>query len=314
MIWHWIKISLLILVGLLLFFVLVVLPFGLAHLITHAKTRPMDRDLTGTPADFQVPYREVQFFAYAKPPTDGDGGAKDVPISAWYLPRADAKALVIYAHGLFRSRHEMLERAAKLWQLGYAGLVLDLRRHGKSGGKLSGMGYLEQLDILAAVDFARDSLNLDRPIIGFGVSMGAAAMILAAEKTPEIDALIVDSSFLSFENTVSHHLKMWFGLPRFPLGDLLMFFSRLKVGFSYEEFDMARALQKLNNRPILIIAGGADRRMPPEVEKALFTSANSERKFFVVIPGAKHGAGFRTDPEKYMQAVAMFLQRFYAKQ
>jgi pimeloyl-ACP methyl ester carboxylesterase len=281
---------------LVLVFIFFIVPYGLSYLITHAGTRPMDRQLTATPATYRADYRDVRF-------TAKDG----TPISGWYLPKENVSAIIIYVHGLFRSRQEMLERAAKLWQHGYAGVLIDLRRHGNSGGKLSSLGYLERLDVEAAATFIRDSLKVDAPIVGFGVSMGAAATVLAAADAPDIDALIIDSCFLSFEKTVVHHLKLFFGLPRFPLADELIFFTRSKVGFKNEDFDMQLALQKIGDRPMLFIAGEEDVRMPVEEARALAASAQTSCKSLVVIPGATHGAGYRTNPEMYEQAVLDFL-------
>jgi len=294
--WRWtrrILVTLFIVVLVVIFFIA---PYGLSYLVTHARTRPMDLQLTATPATYQADYRDVHF-------TAKDG----TPISGWYLPKENAPAIIIYAHGLFRSRQEMLERAAKLWQHGYAGLLIDLRRHGNSGGELSSLGYLERLDVEAASKFVQDSLRLNVPIVGFGVSMGAAATVLAAADAPEIDALIIDSCFLSFEKTVVHHLKLFFGLPRFPLADELIFFTRQKVGFKNEDFDMQLALQNIGDRPLLFIAGEADVRMPVEEARGLAASAQSSHKSLVVIPGAPHGAGYRTNPAMYEQAVLDFL-------
>lgn len=294
--WHWTRRILLSLFILVLILIFLVAPYGLSHLVTHAGTRPMDRQLTATPATYQADYRDVHI-------TAKDG----TPISGWYLPKENARAIIIYAHGLFRSRQEMLERAAKLWQQGYAGVLIDLRRHGNSGGELSCLGYLERLDVEAAVKFIQDSLHVNAPIVGFGVSMGAAATVLAAADAPEINALIIDSCFLSFEETVVHHLNLFFGLPRFPLADELIFFTRMKVGFKNEDFDMQRALQKIGDRPMLFIAGEKDVRMPMEDARALVASAQSSRKSLVVIPEATHGAGYRTNPAMYEQAVLDFL-------
>jgi fermentation-respiration switch protein FrsA (DUF1100 family) len=295
-VWRWTRRILLALFILVIILIFLVAPLGLTHLLTHAGTRPMDRQLTATPETYQAEFRNIGC-------TAKDG----TPISGWYLPRENPRAVVIYAHGLFRSRQEMLERAARLWQHGYAGLLIDLRRHGGSGGELSSMGYLERLDVEAAAGFVRDSLQTSAPIIGFGVSMGAAATVLAAADTPEISALIIDSCFLSFEETVVHHLKLFFGLPRFPLGDELILFTRWKVGFTNDDFDMQRALGKIGDRPMLFIAGDADVRMPVEDARALVASARTSRKSLVVIPGASHGAGYRTNPEMYEKAVLDFL-------
>jgi pimeloyl-ACP methyl ester carboxylesterase len=275
---------------------LVVVPVAFSYLLTHAGTQPRELKIALTPDSLGVPYREVQFVA-----SDG------TVLSGWYLPKQNSPAIIIYAHGIFRSRQEMLERAAALWQRGYAGLLIDLRRHGKSAGQLSGIGYLERLDVAGAAKFIRDSLQVDTPIVGFGVSMGAAATLLAAAQTPELSALIIDSSFLSFESTVAHHFKLYFGLPRFPVADALMALVRWKVGFRNEDFDMRRALEKIGDRPMLFITGEKDVRMPIETARELAAAAQTQRKTLVVIPQATHGAAYRTNPKMYVQAVMDFL-------
>ena len=295
-VWRWTRRILFTLAALIFILVFVVAPYFFSHLVTHARTRPMDLKITLTPDSLGVPYRDVQFAA-----VDG------APLSGWYLPKENSPAIIIYSHGLFRSRQEMVERAAALWRHGYAGLLMDLRRHGSSGGELSSMGYLERLDVEGAVKFIRDSLRIEAPVIGFGVSMGAAATLLAAADTPEISALISDSSFLSFETTVAHHLELFLGLPRFPLADTIIFFTRQKVGFKNEDFDMRRALHRIGDRPMLFIAGEADARMPIEEARQLVAAAETSRKSLVVIPRATHGAGHRTNPAMYETAVLDFL-------
>ena len=294
--WRWARRIFITLAILAAIFFLIVVPVAFSYLLTHAGTGPMDLTITLTPDSLGVPYREVQFVA-----SDG------TVLSGWYLPKQNSPAIIIYAHGLFRSRQEMLERAVALWHRGYAGLLIDLRRHGKSAGQLSGIGYLERLDVAGAAKFIRDSLQVNTPIVGFGVSMGAAATLLAAAETPELSALIIDSSFLSFESTVAHHFKLYFGLPRFPIADALITLVRWKVGFRNEDFDMRRALEKIGDRPMLYITGENDVRMPLETARELVAAAQTQRKTLVVIPGATHGAGHRTNPKMYEQAVIDFL-------
>ena len=80
-----------------------VFPWGLAALVTGARTRPMDRGLTETPASFGVQFKDIEFQA-----SDG------VKISGWLVPSGGRHATIIYSHGLFRSRRELLERAMDL--------------------------------------------------------------------------------------------------------------------------------------------------------------------------------------------------------
>jgi pimeloyl-ACP methyl ester carboxylesterase len=281
----------------LLLFIFALVPYGFSHLLTHANSRPEDSDITTAAIRNGQPYREIAFKSL-------DGA----PLSSWYFPREEAPAAIIYCHGLFRSRLELLDRAEKFWQEGYAGLLLDFRRHGKSGGEITSMGYLERLDIISAVHFLSDSLQFKNPIVVYGVSMGAAAALLAAAEEPGISGLIIDSSYLSFDDTIVHHAKIWLGLPKFPIVDELMLLTKWRVGFNSEDFDLRRAAQKIGDRPILFIAGGADTRMPPEIAQALYAASPSAHKSLVIIPNAPHGAAFRTDPETYVNAILRCLQ------
>lgn len=312
--WKWTKRVLVAFAALLLLLVFVVIPYLLAHLITHAGTRPMDLRLTRTPETYGVPYQDVNFLS-AGVPRENSGSLQHVArIEGWYLPKEDARGIIIYAHGLFRSRQEVLQRACDFWKAGYAGLLIDLRRHGSSEGDVTSLGYFERLDVLGAVQFLRDSLGWQKPIVGYGVSMGAAATALAAAETPCIDALVIDSSFLSFERTLMHHLKLFFNLPRFPLGDILLFFTRLQAGFRPDDFNVENAVARLEDRPVLVLAGENDRRMPVADERRLYEAAASTHKAFHVIPGAKHGAAWRTHPELYEQIVLDFLDRYLPAQ
>lgn len=287
--------------GLLLFFLFVFVPAGFSYLLTHAGSRPGDGAITTSAVRAEVAIREAAFFA-----PDG------VPLSGWYLPRAGSPVTIIYCHGLFRSRLEMLDRAEKFWQAGYAGLLLDFRRHGKSGGELTSMGYLERQDIIGAVHYLRDSLRVQSPIAVYGVSMGAAAALLAAAEEPAISGLIIDSSFLSFDETIVHHAKNWLHLPRFPIVDELILLTKWRAGFSTEDFDLRRAVQKIGDRPILFIAGGADTRMPPEIAQTLYHASPSTHKNILIIPQATHGKAFNTDPETCTQAIVSCLQNVVA--
>jgi cephalosporin-C deacetylase-like acetyl esterase len=99
-----------------------VFPFLVTRLVTSAGTRPMDRQLTETPATYGAQFTDVEFHT-----SDG------VNISAWLLPSRDKKVTIVYSHGLFRSRRELLKRAVDLWKLGYGALLYDSRNHGESG-------------------------------------------------------------------------------------------------------------------------------------------------------------------------------------
>lgn len=276
-------------------FLLVGVPYLLAVMVTRAGTRPRDRALTSSPADYDLAFEEVRF-----PSKDG------VSLAGWFLGGGSRTTVVVLGHGLFRSRREVLDRAAFLRQQSYDTLLFDFRRHGESGGERVTLGYQERLDFEGAVAFVRQR----RPgaaVVLYGVSMGAAAALLAAAETPEVAAVIADSSFLNIEHTVAHHVKLIFGLPYYPFASVLLFFLETRGHFDRKDFDLEKAVAALGERPILVAAGGDDRRMPPELQKRLFEASPSPKRRYVVIPGAGHGAAYRVDPESYQRDLVEFL-------
>ena len=284
--------------GVLLLFIFVIAPFIFSHILTHASSRPTDSEINTSALATDIAYREVEF-----------NSADGVKLSGWYLPRENSPVTIIYCHGLFRSRLEMLERAEKFSQEGYAGLLMDFRSHGKSGKAMTSMGYLERFDIIGAVRYLKDSLRIQTPVVVYGVSMGAAAALLAAADDSVIAGLIIDSSFLSFDETITHHAKLFFKLPQFPVASALIMFTKWRVGFNSADFDLRHAVQKIGDRPILFIAGGADTRMPPEIAKTLYDASPSTHKNIVIIPNATHGKAFNTEPETCTKAILDCLQK-----
>lgn len=278
-----------------LLFVFGVAPYLLARFITHAGTRPRDRHQTVTPSDFGMAFENVSFPA-------GDG----VSLKGWYLGGGDKRASVACAHGLFRSRREVLERSVDLRKAGYDVLLFDLRGHGESGEETITLGYKERLDVQGAVTYL-EHRSPRHKLVSLGVSMGAAAALLEAAEDARVDAVIADSSFSSLEHTVSHHLELFWGLPRFPLAHELLFFIERQGGFRKEDLDVERAVSRIGARPILFVAGSMDRRMPVEVQRRLYRAAESDGSRFVLIEGASHGAGYRTDPETYRREMLEFL-------
>ena len=285
------------LVGALVLFATVGVPYLLAVLITRAGTRPMDLELTSSPADYGISFEEVTFEA-----TDG------VAISGWFLPGGTRKAVVACGHGLFRSRREVLDRAAYFRQLGYDTLVFDFRRHGRSGGERVTLGYQESLDFEGAVEFLRKR-RPDSPVVLYGVSMGAGAALLAARRAPAVAAIVADSPFLNIEHTVVHHVKLIFGLPRFPFASELLWFLEMRGGFDREDFDIEAAAAALGDRPLLVLAGGEDERMPPDLQKRIAEASKSALSRFVIFEGAGHGAAYRVATEDYQREIRSFLER-----
>lgn len=291
------------LVGVAVFF-LVYVPYFFAKVITLRRYHFPDKLDGQTPATYHVEYRDMEFTTWSGPATS-DG----VILKGWYLPAEHPQGTVIYVHGLNRTRVEMLQQAVFLHGLGYNGLLFDERHAGASTGAVTSLGYFERLDVEAAVS---EALRLDpqaKPVVVWGVSMGAAAALMAAKETPDIDAVICDSTFLSLRETASHHLKLFLHLPKFPTAMTAVWFLERFAHFNADDLDLRKAVEALDDRPILFVAGGSDNRMPPSIARELFREAKNGDKMFLEVPGARHGEAFRTNPDLYKSSVTEFLSK-----
>ena len=288
-----------------------VVPWFLTRAMTTGGFHFPDPNDKKTPKDFGMDFQAVEFHS-------GDG----ILLKGWYVPATvpggEAKGTIVYLHGLNRTRVEMLPDAEFGHRIGYNGLLFDLRHQGESQGKITTIGYQERLDAEGAVHYALNNQKSKRPIIVWGVSMGAAAALMAAAESPDISAVISDSTFLNYEELILHHYNLFLGiirrrwwwfppLPAFPLAYEVLYWSAWRGHFSPSDFDLEKAVREINPRPILFIAVGGDLRMPPEYAQTLFGDATSAQKKLVVLGGTRHGEGFRSATKQYEETVSQFL-------
>ncbi|UCF36949.1 MAG: hypothetical protein JSU96_19440, partial [Acidobacteriota bacterium] len=181
----------------------ILFPLLVSQLIANASTRPQDQQITQQPSDFGRAFEEVRF-------TSSDG----VELSGWFLPGEATKPTILFTHGLFRNRFEVLERTCRLNALGYPALVFDLRNHGRSSMRQVTLGGRERLDVLAAKAFLLQKKEAEGIVLA-GVSLGAVACIGAAqEDLPGVAALVIDSPFDTLRDTVGRHIELFLSLPR----------------------------------------------------------------------------------------------------
>jgi uncharacterized protein len=284
----------LLLVAAVFFFVYV--PYFFARVVVVRKFHFHDKLDGQTPATYQLAYRDMEF-------STSDG----IRLKGWFVPAEKPKGTVVFVHGLNRTRVEMLPEAIYVHRLAYNALLFDERHSGASDGTVTSLGYYERWDVEAAVREAEQLQPPSKTMIVWGVSMGAAAALMAAKETPAIDASICDSTFLTLRDTAYHHLKLFLHLPRFPTAMTAVKFMEHMARFSADDFDLRSAVDQIGDRPILFVSGGADNRMPPSIARVLFLSAHSKHKILLEVPGARHGEAFRTNSKLYESAVSDFL-------
>ncbi|MGE5127804.1 MAG: alpha/beta hydrolase [Betaproteobacteria bacterium] len=278
-------------------------PWFLAGLATTRRFVYNDRENAGlTPASFGLASQDVTI-------RSSDG----VPIRGWWVPADSPKGSVVMVHGLNRSRIEMVRRVPFVHGAGWNALVIDLRHHGASGGFATTFGAKEKEDVKASARFARE--RSPGPVVLWGVSLGAASVVLAAADDTQVAGVICDSSYRSLADTVRHHLvlfrsfRWWLRIvPVWPVADEVLFWMGRRAGFDPAAIDVRAAAAHLAGRPALFVANSEDWRMPKEIAFDL-QAAVGQGADVLVVPGRSHGGAWRDGTAAYEAAASTLLQR-----
>ena len=230
-------------------------------------------------------------------------------LHAVLLPQGDCRRFVILCHGYRAHAASTAHYARHFYEAGASLLLIDARAHGGSEGKSIGMGWPERLDVVDWI--AELNRRYDHPRIAlFGVSMGGATMLNAAgEALPEnVRCIISDCAYVSLKDEFLHQLRAFYHLPGWflylsdPLCRLLAGYSPLRDGDSCAQ--LARC-----KRPVLLIHGGADDFVLPEMlERAWSAIPGPKEK--LIVPGAGHAESALVDPARYWEAVDSFLKKY----
>jgi fermentation-respiration switch protein FrsA (DUF1100 family) len=258
-------------------------PYLIAHLALHPGTQT-------TGAMPRVDYRQVSF-------RTADG----LVLRGWFLPGRNGST-VILVHGYARDRSELIQEAGWLVENGYSALVFDTRAQGSSDGAFVGMGYLEAMDIRAAVDFVLDESPEER--IGLmGFSMGAVAAVQEAAQDARVQAVIAVSPFATLRETATYHLRR-LG----PLAPMIIWWGERMTGLKLDILRPVDAVSALAPRAILIMQAGDDDLVPPDSGRQLYAAAGEPKELWSVA-GVAH-VGFRQAvPEAYKQRILRFFER-----
>jgi len=304
------------LVGALLL-VTTVVTFGYSGLCMYVATRLVyipQTPVTQTPAAYGLAYHEVMF------PSRTD----HIMLKGWFIPgvlphgRLTAQRTLILLHGTRTNRVDvgvgLLALSAAFAQSGFAVLAFDMRGMGESPPAPFSLGYFEQRDALGAVDFLRSGPlpypTLGRPhaIGGWGVSLGAATLLLAAAQEPAIQAVVSDSAYADIIPILERVLPQMTGLPpAFTPGVLTA--ARVMYGVNYYAVRPVDVVARLAPRPVFFIHGSADTYIPPSNMTTLATAARQGQGARVqtwLVPGAQHAKAYKVAGQAYVTRVVAF--------
>ena len=222
-----------------------------------------------------------------------------IRLSAWYTPPRKG-AVILLAHGYGDNRPEWVH--SLLAKKGYGVLSWDARAHGESDGEVSTIGYLEVLDVKAALDYILTQPDVNH-IGAWGGSMGGATLIRAAAAFPEIEALFIDSAFSSLDEEFDF-------LVPFPLiNPLAKFLAQNQTGINLSEINPLNDIAKISPRPVYIVHGTGDTVAPPDAGEKLYNAAN-EPRFLWVEEDAAHLSIHLVNERRYQRRLVGFFDEW----
>jgi fermentation-respiration switch protein FrsA (DUF1100 family) len=198
-------------------------------------------------------------------------------LHAWFLPASGAaKATVLHLHGNAANVSNHLPLVAWLPARGYHVLMLDYRGFGRSQGRPSLDGIVD--DALAALAYLRTRSDVDPTrLVVFGQSIGGAtALRMLARDAAGVRLAIIDSSFPSYRGIARDATA---GSALAPLASLAA------PALPPPERDPVTALKAIDV-PLIFLHGTRDSVIPHANSDALHAAAPGSRLWKT--PGAEH--------------------------
>lgn len=255
----------------------------------------MDRVNTLTARLKETPCEEVECISYDA-----------LRLTGRYYHISDQAPLDIMVHGYkSNSTLDFCGGFQLARELGHNILLIDQRSCRKSQGHFACFGIKERRDLMSWITYALCRFGEDKEINLFGVSMGAATVLMANDLIlPEnVKHIIADSPYDSPRDIIMKVARDM-GVPRW-CWILVKLSARLFCRMDIEESRAIEAVKQCRV-PVLIFHGEADSLIPCDMSRELIALC-PEGSRLVTIEGAGHVAGMLKDPEKYRQAVMEYL-------
>lgn len=188
-------------------------------------------------------------------------------------------------------------------------LLIDQRGQCQSEGNTTTMGIKEHLDVKSWADYATKRFGKDTKIVLYGVSMGAASVIMAtALNLPEnVVGVIADCPYSSAKDIVLNVAKQDMRISPVIAYPFVYLAARIFGDFDINKTTCKDAV-KNTKVPIIILHGEGDLYVPcfmsEEIEKA---NPNMVKRY--TFKDADHGLSFFADKDRYRKITGEFFEK-----
>ena len=242
-----------------------------------------------------IPYEDVYIESY-------DG----LRLHACYYHVCDTAPLAIQFHG-YKSMagRDFSGGAYECISRGHNVLLIDQRAHGESSGKVITFGAKERYDVMSWIDYSLSRFGKDIKIMLYGISMGAATVLMASELglPRNVYGIVADCPYSSTRAIVKKVMRDM----RLPAR---LFYPLVRLGamiFGGFDPDAASPISAVKNTdiPILLIHGDGDSFVPCEMSDEI--SKNGKTVTYLKVKDATHGLSYLYDYDAYMGAFDKFI-------
>ncbi|HLY24345.1 MAG TPA: alpha/beta hydrolase [bacterium] len=238
--------------------------------------------------------------------------ADGVRLAGWYGELSRTAATIILCHGAPGDKRDMAGLAGALMDAGFDVLAFDFRGWGESGRTRVTLGHREVQDVLGAVEFVRTRRAGRRHPIGIvGLSMGAAAAIIAAAQTPAIDVVVADSSYARLDQSVERIARRVWSPFDLPAARRARRLGEHLIGAPLASVAPVEAVARISPRPVLIIHGRRDRLTDVADAHALYRACGDPKALWIV-ERAGHARTRRVGTREYDRRVIGFFNTYVA--
>jgi alpha-beta hydrolase superfamily lysophospholipase len=215
---------------------------------------------------------------------DAKAGAAPIRLHGLWLAADQPDApVLLYLHGARFNVTGSAPRVRRMQELGFSVLAIDYRGFGKSSAALPSEESAYQ-DARSAWAWLAQKYP-DRPRYVFGHSLGGPIAINLAFDVDDEQGTIVEGTFTSIADVVSTSKWGWV-----PVSLLIT-----------QPFDSVRKVANIGS-PLLVVHGGNDRTILPNLGRKLFEAA-AQPKQFVLVEGGSHHNTNSVGQAQYRQAL-----------
>ena len=203
----------------------------------------------------------------------------------------EIRGTVVMLHGRGGIKEDAFPVAERIVAAGFHCLIYDARAHGESGGRFSTYGSREIADLKAVIDAAEAQYGREvlGPLVGFGISLGAAVTLQALPDEPRLIAAVVVAPFSELPAVMDQAVGNVIS-PRMPtiLTRAVMLLGGARGEFSPGKIRPVESARRIAV-PVMVVHGEKDGVIPIAQGKAVYAAITHPDKRWRPVPEGGHG-------------------------